>query len=95
MSRMEVRILKTKSPNKNLLNFGTVFLIVVKSRILRKANFSSLLVGEENSMVFTYHSVPFPATRDLRSLVAGLAPLESLKPFHFLHTSDGKQILIS
>ena len=29
------------------------------------------LVDEDNSMVFTSHSVPFPATHDLRSLVAG------------------------
>ena len=40
-------------------------------RKLRKAHCSPPLVDEDNSMVFTSHSVPFPATRDLRSLVAG------------------------
>ena len=52
------------------LNFGTVFLTSVRMRKLRKAHCSPPLVGEDNSMVFTSHSVPFPATRDLRSLVA-------------------------
>ena len=52
------------------LNFGTVFLTVVKLWKLRKANCSPPLVSEDNSMVFTSHSVPFPATRDLRSLGA-------------------------
>ena len=33
-------------------------------------------------MVFTYHSVPFPATCDIRSLVAGNR--EGQKPFYFL-----------
>ena len=53
------------------LNSDTVFSTAVKSRKLRKAHCSPPLVGEDNSMVFTSHSVPFPATRDLRSLVAG------------------------
>ena len=53
------------------LNFDTVFLTAVKFKKLRKAHCSPPLVGEDNSMVFTTHSVPFPATRDLRSLVAG------------------------
>ena len=61
---------------------------------LRKAHCSPPLVGEDNSMVFTPHSVPFPATSDLRSWLE-MAPRERQKPFHFLHTSDGKQILIS
>jgi len=88
--------------NKNkicFLNVGTVFLTAVKSGKLRKAHCSPPLVGEDNSMVFTSHSVPFPATCDLRSLVKvtpglEMAPRERKKPFHFLHTSDGKQILI-
>ena len=57
--------------NYHFLNFGTVFLTAVRMRKLRKAYCSPPLVGEDNSMVFTSHSVPFPATRDLRSLVAG------------------------
>ena len=48
-----------------------VFLTVVRMTKLRKAHCSPPLVDEDNSMVFTTHSVPFPATRDLRSLVAG------------------------
>ena len=55
----------------HFLNFGTVFLAAAKLWKLRKAHCSPPLVGEDNSMVFTSHSVPFPATRDLRSLVAG------------------------
>ena len=55
----------------NFLNFGTVFLTAVRMMKLRKAHCSPPLVDEDNSMVFTSHSVPFPATRDLRSLVAG------------------------
>ena len=55
----------------DFLNFGTVFLNVVRMRKLRKAHCSPPLVGKDNSMVFTSHSVPFPATRDLRSLLAG------------------------
>ena len=53
------------------LNSGTVFLTAVKSCKLRKAQCSPPLAGEDISMVFTSHSVPFPATRDLRSLVVG------------------------
>ena len=53
------------------LNFGAVFLTAVKLCKLRKIHCSPPLVGEDNSMVFTSHSVPFPATHDLRSLVAG------------------------
>ena len=52
----------------NLHNFTAVKKTVPK---LRKAHCSPPLVGEDNSMVFTSHSVPFPATRDLQSLVAG------------------------
>ena len=37
---------------------------------LRKVHCSPPLVGEDNSMVFTSHSVPFLATRDLWSLVS-------------------------
>ena len=55
----------------SFLNFGTVFLAAVRMRKLRKAHCSPPLVGENNSMVFTSHTVPFPATRDLRSLMAG------------------------
>jgi len=54
--------------NKNkicFLNVGTVFLTAVKSGKLRKAHCSPPLVGEDNSMVFTSHSVPFPATREV------------------------------
>jgi len=53
------------------LNFGTVFFTAMKMVKLIKAHCSPPLVGEDNSMVFTSHSVPFPATRDLWSLVAG------------------------
>ena len=49
----------------------TVFFTAMKTMKLRKDHCSPPLVGEDNSMVFTSHSVPFPATRDLRSLVAG------------------------
>ena len=52
-------------------NFCTVFLTAVKFKKLRKAHCSPPLVDEDNSMVFTTHSVPFPATRNLRLLVAG------------------------
>ena len=57
---------------KNIFfNFGMVVLTAVSMRKLRKGHCSPPLVDEDNSMVFTSHSVPFPATRDLRSLVAG------------------------
>ena len=57
--------------SKNIfLNFGTVFLTAVRMMKLRKAYCSPPLVGEDNSMVFTSHSVPFPAFLDLWSLVA-------------------------
>ena len=52
----------------SFLNFGTVFLTAMRMMKLRKAHCSPPLVDEDNSMVFTSHSVPFPATR---SLVAG------------------------
>ena len=55
----------------HFLNFSTVFLTVVRMRKLRKDHCSPPPVGEDNLMVFNSHSVPFPATRDLRSLVAG------------------------
>ena len=73
----------------HFLNFGTVFLTAVKLCKLRKAHCSPPLVGEDNSMVFTSHSVPFPATRSLE-----MAPHERQKPFHFLRASDGKEVLI-
>ena len=57
--------------NELFLNFGTVFFTAMKMMKLRKAHCSPPLVGEDNSMVFTTHSVPFPATHDLQSLVAG------------------------
>ena len=72
-------------------NFGTVFLTPVKLFKLRKAQNSHSLFDKHNSMVFTSHSVPFPATCDLRSWLE-IAPRERQKPFYFLHTSDGKQI---
>ena len=71
-----------------------VFLTAVRMRTFRKAYCSPPLVGEDNSMVFTSHSVPFPATHDLRSLLAGNDTLWETKTFNFLHTSDGEQILI-
>ena len=55
----------------SFLDFCTVFFTAMKVMKLRKGHCSPPLVGEDNSMVFTSHSVPFPATRDLRSLVAG------------------------
>ena len=58
------------APSEPFLNFGTVFLTAMKMMKLRKSHCSPPLVGEDNSMVFTSHSLPFPATRDLRSLVA-------------------------
>ena len=60
-----------KNNKADFLYFGTVFLTAVRMRKLRKAHCSPPLVDEDNSMVFTPHSVPFPATRDLRSLMAG------------------------
>ena len=54
---------------KHFLNFSTVFFTAMKMIKLRKGHCSPPLVSEDNSMVFTSHSVPFPATRDLRSLV--------------------------
>ena len=53
------------------LKFGTVFLTAVKFKKLREAHCSPPLVGEDNSMVFITHLVPFPVTRDLQSLMAG------------------------
>ena len=53
------------------LNFGTVFLTAVKLCKLRKTHCSPQLVGEDNWIVFTSHSVPFTAIRDLWSLMAG------------------------
>ena len=55
----------------SFLNFDTVFFTAMKMTKLRKAHYSPPLVGEDNSMVFTTHSVLFPATRDLRSPLAG------------------------
>ena len=53
-----------QNEEKNIfLNFETVLLAAVKSKKLRKAHCSPPLVGEDNSMVLTSHSVPFPATR--------------------------------
>ena len=46
------------------LNFGTVFFTAMKMMKSRKAHCSPPLVGEDNSMVFTSHWVPFPATND-------------------------------
>ena len=43
----------------------------MKMMKLRKGHCSPPLVGEDNSMVFTSHSVPFPATCDRRSRMAG------------------------
>ena len=57
--------------NEAFLNFGMVFLTAMKLCKLRKAHCSPSLVDEDNSMVFTLHSVPFAAIRDLWSLVAG------------------------
>ena len=51
--------------NMHFLNRVTVFLTAVKLCILRKAHCSPPLVGEDYSIFFTSHSVPFPATRDL------------------------------
>ena len=62
---------KMSGENPHFLNFGTVFLTAVKLWKIRKAHCSPPLVGEDNAMVLTSHSVPFPATPDLRSLVAG------------------------
>ena len=76
------------------LNFGTVFFTAMKMMKLRKAHCSPPLVNEDNSLVFISHSVPFPATGDLRALVAGNGTSWEKKPFHFLNTSDGKQIYI-
>ena len=43
----------------------------MKMMKLRKAHCSPPLVGEDNAMVFATHWVPFPATSDRRSRVAG------------------------
>ena len=76
------------------LNFGMVFLTVVRMMKLRKGHCSPPLVGQDNSMVFTSHWVPCPAIHDLVSLVLEMAARKRQEPFHFLHTNDGKQILI-
>ena len=73
------------------LNFGTVFLTTVRLCKIRKAHCSPPLVGEDNSMVLTSHSVPFPATRDLRSLVARNGTWWETKTISFSYTSDGKE----
>ena len=87
-----MKTFKSIAANKwHFLNFGTVFLTAVKLCKLRKAHCSPPLVGEDNSMVFTSHSVPFPATRDGHWWLE-MTPRERQEPFHFLHTSDGKQI---
>ena len=65
------------------LNLGTVFLTAVKSGKLIKDHCSPPLVDEDNSMVFTSHSVPFPATRDLQSLVAGNGTSSETKTISF------------
>ena len=65
------------------LNFGTVSFTAIKMMKFRKAHCSPPLVGEDNPMVFTSHSVPFPE----------MTPSERQKPFHFLRTSDGKQMI--
>ena len=56
---------------------------------LRKAYYSPQLVSEDNLMVFTTHSVP-----KVTSMKMEMAPSERKKPFPFLHTTDGEQILI-
>ena len=71
---------------EHFLNFGTVFLTAVNSRKLRKAHCSPPLVGEDNSMVFTTHLVPFPATRDLWSFECEVKTIELSSP-----TSGGEQ----
>ena len=67
---LDVHDVKSLQQNA-FLNFGTVFFTAMKMMKSRKDHCSPPLVGEDNSMVLTSHSVPFPATRDLRSLVAG------------------------
>ena len=75
--------------NNELLNF--LILTAVKKTVpkLRRAHCSPPLVGEDNSMVFTTHSMPFPATRDRGHSWLEMAPRERQKPFNFLYTSVG------
>ena len=72
----------------SFLNFGTVPLTAVKMTKLRKAHCSPPLIVEDNSMVFTPHSVPFPAGHSWLEM----APRERQEPWHFLNTSGDKQI---
>ena len=78
----------------DFLNFGTVLSTAVKFGKLRKGHYSPSLVGQDNSMVFTFNAVNFPATRDLPSLMAGNGTWWEKKN-HFVHTSDGRQILMN
>ena len=63
----------------------------MKMMKLRKAHCSPPLVGKDNSMASTSHLVQFPATVT-RGWKWHL--VRDKKPIHFLHTSDGKQILM-
>ena len=62
---------RAKIKKKAFLNFGTVFLTAVKLCKLRKAHYSPPLVDEDNSMVFTSQSVPFPFlhTSDVKQIL--------------------------
>ena len=67
----------------HFLDFCTVFFDCCEIWEIKKAHCSPPLVGEVNSMVFTSHSVPFPATRDLWSLVAGNGTSRETKTISF------------
>ena len=72
------------------LNFVKVFLTAVKSRKLRKGHCSPPLVDEDH--FFTSHLVPFPATSDQRSRVAGYGTKCEVKTIELsLSTSGGEQ----
>ena len=88
--------------------YVTIMSICLPSPVLRKLNaFSSLnpftvtsgwtstVVVEDNSMVFTSRSVPFPATRDLQSLVAGHGTSWETKTVSFSSHQWRKNILIT
>ena len=77
----------------SFLNFGTVFFTAMKMMKFRKAHCSSPQAGEDNSMVFTSHSVPLPARVTGHSWLE-MAPHERQKPFHFLQTSDSSRYSI-
>jgi len=77
------------------LNFGTVFLTAVRMMKLGKAHCSPPLVDEDNSMILLLTPCHFQPLVTFCHSWLEMAPRERQKPFHSLHTSNGKQILIA